>query len=210
MGYYQNRLQDIQWEERELRRECSRLCAIANKRIARLEDSGLDSPALREWESNGMHKFSVRFKSYNEVQSEYWRVIKFLDDKTSTVTGTKDVLNEMAINIGLLPVDKHTNSTAELLIIQEQAREFFDIASKVKQYLENTNQGAIALDYQKIWDKVSMYIHNEKFDVSDAESNVDAISSIVDELLGLETEEEFVSFMADIEKAMESFFGFSI
>lgn len=207
MGYFQNRLNDIQWEEKALRRECSRLCAIANKRIDRLEASGLDSPALESWEENGMHRFSVRYKSYAEVQSEYWRVVNFLDNKTSTVTGTKDVINEMAINIGLLPVDKHVNSIAELISLQAQARTFFDIASKVKQYLKNTSDGAMALDYQAIWDKINMYIHEDNADINDSELDVTEIDSILNQMIGLETEEVVVGIMAELEKMTETFFG---
>lgn len=205
MGYFQYRLNSIQRKERELRRECSRLCAIANKRIDRLQASGLDSPALQSWEENGMHRFSVRYKSYDEVQAEYWRVVNFLDNKTSTVTGTKAVINEMAINIGLLPINKYTSSIPELLILQAQSKRFFDIASKVKQYLQNTQEGAIALDYQAIWDKIAMYIQDDKADITDAEIDVKQIETILDKMIGLEVEEVVVRILAEVEKIAQFF-----
>ena len=187
-------------EERELRKETSRLASMANKRIKRLEESGLKSPALKSWEEGGAVRFSVSGKSYWEVQQEYWRLKNFLDNKTSTVKGTKDFINEMATGIGLYPVDKETRNTEELIHIQEQATQFFEIASKVKQYLENTDRAAVALDYQKIWEKVSEYVTTEKIDLAETELDVEQINQIIDSLMALEDEEEYWRIIREIER----------
>ena len=93
-------------------------------------------------------------------------------------------------------------TTEELIKIQEQAKQFFDIANKVKQYLENTNNAAIALDYQKIWEQVSTYIKREQIDLAETELDVENINEIIDELLNLEDEEEYWRIIREIERLM--------
>ena len=55
---------------KEFRREASRLASMANKRVKRLEENGLtDTPAYKAYLETG-GKFSVKGKSYNELQKE--------------------------------------------------------------------------------------------------------------------------------------------
>ena len=130
------KVEEIKREEKELRKQVSRLASMANKRIQRLEQSELtDTPAYKSWEENGMHKFSVRGKTYQEVQAEYWRVKKFIENKTSTVTGAKQVLYDMASATGIEYTD--------IADLQAKASSFFNIASKVKQYLQSVGLNAI-------------------------------------------------------------------
>ena len=87
---------------KELRKEVSRMASMANKRIDRLERNNLTMlPAYQAWEQNGSVRFSVKGKSYEETQAEYWRLKKFLDDRTSTVKQANDFLREMAENTGI-------------------------------------------------------------------------------------------------------------
>lgn len=90
---------------KELRKEVSRMASMANKRIDRLERNNLTMlPAYKAWAENGAVRFSVKGKTYQETQAEYWRLKNFLDDRTSTVKQANQFLKEMAEN----------TSTAEL------------------------------------------------------------------------------------------------
>ena len=101
MGALKTEIEAIEHEQKALRAQVSHLASMANKRLDRLEKNELtSSPAYQKWEQNGSHRFSVSGKNYSEVQSEYWRVKDFLEMRTSSVTGTKAVLQEIATNIG--------------------------------------------------------------------------------------------------------------
>ncbi len=190
------KVEEIKREEKELRKQVSRLASMANKRLARLEKSELtDTPAYKSWEENGKHRFSVRGKTYQEVQSEYWRVKKFIENKTSTVSGAKQVLIDMASVTGI----EYTDITD----LQSKASAFFNLASQVKQYLQSVESGAVALDYQKIWEQINLYVKEENIDLASASGDIDAIQGIVDRMLMLKEEETFYSEFDKMFDAME-------
>ena len=146
MSVLKTEIEAIEHEQKALRAQVSQLAGIANKRLDRLEKNELtSSPAYQKWEQNGSHRFSVSGKSYSEVQSEYWRVKDFLEMRTSSVTGTKEVLQEIATNIGWGKIDFN-----DIASTQEQLSNFFSMADTVSQYLESVDESAAALDYQEI------------------------------------------------------------
>lgn len=190
------KVEEIKSEEKELRKQVSRLASIANKRIQRLEQSELtDTPAYKSWEENGAHKFSVRGKTYQEVQAEYWRVKKFIENKTSTVTGAKQVLYDMASATGIEYTD--------IADLQAKASSFFSIASKVKQYLQSVGDSAVALDYQKIWEQINLYVKEENVELAGVEGDLNAIDEIVSRMLQLKEEETYYSEFDKLFDAME-------
>ena len=190
------KVEEIKREEKELRKQVSRLASMANKRIQRLEQSELtDTPAYKSWEENGAHRFSVRGKTYQEVQAEYWRVKKFIENKTSTVTGAKQVLYDMASATGIEYTD--------IADLQAKASSFFSIASKVKQYLQSVGDSAIALDYQKIWEQINLYIKEENVELAGAEGDLNAIDEIVSRMLQLKEEETYYSEFDKLFDAMD-------
>jgi len=162
----------------DYRKEVSRKAAIINKRIERLERNNLtDTPAYKQYKqmTGGNHKFGVKGKSYNEVQSELAKINKLLDAKTSTVRGSNKVLKEIAENTGI----KYKN----LSDLKQKSAKFFELSSKVEQYLRNVEDAASAIGYQKIWEAVAQYtkqIENE-FDLSnmDVDDLVETISNAI-------------------------------
>lgn len=77
----------------QLREAVSRLASAANKRLKRLQQTGVTSPASLEVSESG-GKFGTRGKSEIELQVEFRRVSNFLRNKTSTVTGARQLENE--------------------------------------------------------------------------------------------------------------------
>lgn len=151
---------------RALRREASQKAAVANKRVKRLEARGLtSSPAYRSLVENGEPKFSVRGKSYNEVQQELSRLNKFLDAKTSTIRGVNNTLKEIASNTGI----KYKN----LNELRNKSAKFFELSSKVEQYLRTVEDMASAVGYQKIWEAINVYTQETKTDLSSSVANID-------------------------------------
>ena len=76
----------LKMNRKQLAKTVSRLASIANKRIKRLQKLDVESPALLAvMESGG--KFSTANKSLNQLRAEFKRVSKFLEYRTSTVSG---------------------------------------------------------------------------------------------------------------------------
>ena len=162
-------------EYKILKREVSRMASMANKRLVRLEKNELtDLPAYKSWYDNGHIKFSVKGKDYNQLQSEFWRLKRFLDDKTSTVRQANKFLKEMADNTGI-----KYNGLADL---KSKSKQFFELADKIKQYYQSANQSAIALDYQKIWQQINTQIKQGVIAIGGTESTESVLNKYLAEL----------------------------
>lgn len=194
MSALKTEIEAIEHEQKALRAQVSQLASIANKRLDRLEKNELtSSPAYQKWEQNGSHRFSVSGKSYSQVQSEYWRVKDFLEMRTSSVTGTKAVLQEIATNIGWGKIDFNDIATT-----QEQLSNFFTIADTVSQYLESVDESAAALDYQEIWNTINAAYQQGKIDFNSAELDAEQMQGIVSGMLVLEGTQEMLGMFDDI------------
>lgn len=175
---------------KELRKEVSRMASMANKRIDRLERNNLTMlPAYQAWESNGAVKFSVKGKSYEETQAEYWRLKKFLDDRTSTVKQANNFLKEMAENTGI-----QYNGLEDL---KAKSAKFFELADLIKQYNQSINQSAQALDYQKIWKDINTYVLETDADLANAVSSEEQL-------------EKFLNYMNLVKPVEDNQEGFSL
>lgn len=164
-------------DAKQYRREASKVISMANKRISRLEKSNLtDSPAYAKLvDSKGNPKFSVKGLDHNQLQSEMSKVKKFVQAKTSTIRGINTTLKEMASNTGI----KYKN----LKELRAKASSFFNLASKVEQYLRNVEDVASAIGYQKIWEAINQYVKSENVDFDEVENSVEGLTNIVDGLL---------------------------
>lgn len=166
----------VKVDKRAFRSEVSRLASMANKRLARLENAGLESsPAYKKWVSEGGEKFGVRGKDFNQVQAELARLRRFVDAETSTIRGVNKVLREMAANTGL----KYEN----LEELRSKSEKFFELSSKVEQYLRTVDDIASAIGYQKIWESINQYIKDAEIDLSDSEMNIDELTAKVVEII---------------------------
>lgn len=156
---------------RMYRAQASRLASLANKRIQRLESNGLtDSPAYKKYVETG-GKFGVRGKDHNQLQAEVARLRKFIESETSTVKGVTNTLKEMASNTGI----KYEN----LQDLRSKASKFFELSSKVEQYLRTVDDMASAIGYQKIWEAINQYVKTEGVDLSNAGGDIDGMVKAV-------------------------------
>lgn len=137
--------------EKKYRQEASRKVSMANKRLKRLEQQNLSmSPAFKKWIDEGGQKFSIRGKSMEEVRVEVARLNKFLKQTTSTVSGTKKYLSNIANQVGI----KQWGSFQSL---NNQLRGFFEVADRVQEYLKNSKEVSVSIGYKKIWEQVNEY-----------------------------------------------------
>lgn len=179
----------------EFRKEVRRLTDIANKRIKRLEakDWG-DSPALRALKEEGIAKFSVKGKTHQEVQTMAARLLKFLNAETSTVRGAVEDIKETAKITGIT-----YDSVKDL---KAKAKKFFELASKIKQYLKSQQDTAAALNYRQIWNQINQYVQEQEIDLSAAETSVESLLEDVDEILARSRGKKF--------EPMDGFDGFEM
>ena len=163
-------------EVRENRKRISRLVSLANKRLKRLENAGLnDSPAYQKWVEAGAEKFSVKGKDHNELQRELSRLKNFIESETSTVRGVNNVLKQMAQNTGI----EYSNMQE----LKDNAKTFFELSSKVEQYLRTVDDIASAIGYQKIWESINQYVKDERITLTDAKMNIDQMTKAVTDML---------------------------
>lgn len=156
--------------------EMSKLSSMANKRIARLENANLESsPAYQKWVADGSLKFGVKGKTHNQLQAELSRLKNFINAETSTVRGINNTLKEMAKNTGI----KYKNLTD----LRGKADKFFELASKVEQYLRTVDDIASAIGYQKIWEAINSYTKSAKVDLSETDTDIDSLVANVTDML---------------------------
>ena len=162
------------------RKEASRLASLANKRAQRLENNGLeDSPAYQMYIKTG-GKFGVKGKTHNELQQEVSRLKRFIDMNTSTVKGVTTTLKEMAANTGI--------SYANMKELKQKSAKFFELASKVEQYLRTVEDMASAIGYQKIWETINQYVKSGEIDLSSADGDIDGmVKAVTDAIKQYET-----------------------
>ena len=163
-------------EVKENRKKISRLVSLANKRLKRLENAGLtDSPAYQKWVEAGSEKFSVKGKDHNDLQRELSRLKNFIESETSTVRGVNNVLKQMAQNTGI----EYSN----MQDLKDNAKTFFELSSKVEQYLRTVDDIASAIGYQKIWESINQYVKDERITLKDAKMNIDQMIKVVTDML---------------------------
>ena len=159
---------------------------MANKRLVRLEKNELtELPAYQSWVAGGSIKFSVKGKSYNELQSEFWRLKNFLDNKTSLVRQANQYLRDMANVTGI----KYGN----LSELKAKSKQFFELANKVKEYYQASEQSAIALDYQKIWEQINFQIKQGAIEIGQEQSTDEVLQQFLramDKVAEIETGQE--------------------
>ena len=150
----------------EYRKEASRKASMANKRIERLEKADAkDSPAYKRYVKEGSVRFGVKGKDHKELQKEVARLDKFLNSQTSTIRGLNANLKEIAKTTGI-----KYQKVSEL---RQLTAKFFELTSKIQQYLRTVDDMASAIGYQEIWEAINQYTHENKINLADGEAKLD-------------------------------------
>lgn len=161
-------------KQKDFRKEVARLNAMANKRLRRLGVSDFSSsPSYQKWLNEGGEYFSIRGKNQREVWNEYYRVKSFLESKTSTITGTKDVLKN---------INKYTGMGIDnVKDIQAVASDYFRLYNKVSEYVNVKGLGAI-YDSNQIFNQINKVTQDLDLDYTnlDYDSLLDYVSDSID------------------------------
>ncbi len=90
-----------------LRKEIARVFQQANRRIQNVEKLGIISPAvvaLNKGDIKGYTKFSMRHE-WNDLKIEYAKAVSFLQQPTSTATGTREYASHLKESYSLSDKD---------------------------------------------------------------------------------------------------------
>lgn len=122
------KIQTSKGKQRALRARVEAQIQQAKQRIKQIEKNGLtETPAITELNKRGT-TLTTKGKNYNQLQSTYFSLDKFLKSQTSTAQGALRVLEQTAKIIGA------ENTTPQGL--KDLAKEFFEIASKTDELLK--------------------------------------------------------------------------
>lgn len=152
---------------KQLKKELQRKVAMANKRVKRLEQNDMTSlPAYKYYqEMKGDEKFTSAGKDYNELRKELAKVDNFLGAKTSKVRDANKYLKGIAERTGI-----EYQNVKEL---PAKTKKFFELSSKVEQYLKNVQGSYSAIGYQKVWETVSEYVKDNDIDLGNEELDME-------------------------------------
>lgn len=161
-----------------LAKEVSRMAQMANKRINRLEKNNLQmTSAYKTWERQGKPHYSVKGKNYQQLQSEYWKIKKVIDNENSLVKTANANLKKMNIELGFA-------ETKNMDTIKQNLNGFWDVFSKIKQYTDTLEGSDYNIGSPRIKEMISDYVKTNKVDLSnmdDVKSAIEKIKSDVDE-----------------------------
>lgn len=178
-------------KQKDFRKEVARLNSMANKRIRRLAKSDFNSsPAYQKWLKEGGEYFSIRGKTQSEVWKEYYRVTSYLNSKTSSITGTKKVLKNINEYTGMnLPIDE----------VLKVAKDYFNLASKVAEWVNVKGLGAI-YDSNQIYEQINLVTEQYNLDLSNMNvlDMLDYVTEQINEDYYLNNEVEDIGFYKNL------------
>lgn len=156
----------------ELAKEVSRMAQMANKRINRLEKNNLQmTSAYKTWERQGKPHYSVKGKNYQQLQSEYWKIKKVIDNENSLVKTANANLRQMNIELGFA-------ETKNMNTIKQNLNGFWDVFSKIKQYTDTLEGSDYNIGSPRIKEMISDYVKTNKVDLS----NIDEVKSAIEKI----------------------------
>lgn len=165
-----------------LRKEIARVFQQANRRIQNVEKSGIISPAvvaLNKGDIKGFTKFSMRH-DWNDLKIEYSKAVAFLQQPTSTATGTREYSEHLKSTYGL--DDKEFNLMQDKLMgkIASVSDEKF-LENYLMQYKDFT--GELEQESKDVSDQIE----------DDAQRITDALDDAFEQISNSGTAEAFIN-----------------
>ena len=77
--------------------------------------------------------------------------------------------------------------------LKAKSKQFFELANKVKEYYQASEQSAMALDYQKIWEQINSQIKQGVIDIGEGQSTDEVLRQFLnamDDVAEVEKEQE--------------------
>lgn len=171
----------------DMRKEISRVFQQANRRIQNIEKSGIASPAviaLNKGDVKGFTKFSMR-NDWNTLKMEYAKAVSFLQQPTSTATGSREYSRHIRESYGLsdkefkLMQDNLMNkisSVSDERFLEQYLLQYKDFTGELETEARDISS-LIEDDAKRLTDAI-----DRRFDYA-AEQGEDAINDVLDEIM---------------------------
>lgn len=170
----------------DLRKVVGRLVSAGNKRLRSFEKSGESSPATRHVVKSG-GAFSTKGKDLNALRAEYTRAKNFMQAKTGTRKGWKQVKKETIQGLKKQGVEITENQFDDLWQSYEDLKELSpEVANRGLKYSVLKDIANMVTDPDKSAEEIAMALH-------------DNLSQIYEERAGLNNGVDGVSGFFEIE-----------
>lgn len=144
----------------DLRKVVGRLVSAGNKRLRSFERVGEISPATRYVEKSG-GRFSAKGKDLNALRAEYARAKNFLQSKTGTRKGWKQVKNATIAGLKKHGVEMTESQFNEVWKAYEELKELSpEVASRGLRYTVLKEVADMVTDAHKSADEIAMALHD--------------------------------------------------
>lgn len=185
-----------------LRKEIARVFQQANRRIQNVEKSGFVSPAvvaLNKGDIKGFTKFSMKH-DWDDLKIEYSKAVSFLQQPTSTATGTREYSNHLKKSYNLN--DKEFKLMQDKLMgkIASVSDERF-LEQYLMQYKDFT--GELEQESKDVSDQIeddAVKIENALDDVIEQISNDPYAEAYVNDVDAFNTDAPLKKILAEFEK----------
>lgn len=170
----------------DLRKVVGRLVSAGNKRLRSFERAGESSPATRHVAKSG-GAFSTKGKDLNALRSEFTRAKNFMQAKTGTRKGWKQVRKETIQGLQKHGVEMNENQFESVWKAYEDLKELSpEVANRGLKYSVLKDVADMVTDTDKSADEIAMAIHEN-------------LSQIYEEQAGLNNGIDGVSGFFEIE-----------
>lgn len=170
----------------DLRKVVGRLVSAGNKRLRSFERAGERSPATRYVAKSG-GKFSTKGKDLNALRSEYTRVKNFMQAKTGTRKGWKQVKRETIASLKKHGVEMTERQFDDVWTAYEDLKELSpEVANRGLKYSVLKDVADMVTDTNKSADEIAMALNEN-------------LSRIYEEQAGLNNGVDGVSGFFEIE-----------
>lgn len=118
----------------QLRKIVQTLASTANKRLKRLQQKRISTPASLYANKSG--KFSTKGKNINQLRAEYIRAKNFLQSKTSTIIGYKRFKKDVQKNLAEKGINISSDNLETIFNIYEKMKDINpSVAEKNLKYI---------------------------------------------------------------------------
>lgn len=170
----------------DMRKVVGRLVSAGNKRLRSFERAGESSPATRHVAKSG-GAFSTKGKDLNALRSEYTRAKNFLQSKTGTRKGWKQVKKETIAGLKKKGVEMSEQQFNDVWKAYEDLKELSpEVANRGLKYSVLKDVADMVTDTDKSADEIATALHEN-------------LSTIYEEQAGLEHGVDGVSGFFEIE-----------
>lgn len=144
----------------DLQKVVGRLVSAGNKRLRAFERKGESSPATRHVTKSG-GKFSTKGKDLNALRAEYTRAKNFMQSKTGTLRGWKQVKKETIRGLKKQGVNMNESQFDDVWKAYEELKELSpEVANRGLKYSVLKDVADMVTDTNKSADEIAVTMHD--------------------------------------------------